>query len=265
MNKFFEKLCKQFINLYEYKDLLFCWVINDLKIKYRRSVLGYFWSLLHPLMMMAVMAIAFTNILKVRSEEYVLYLLCSLLPWNFLVESIEGSACSIIYAENLIKTQNLPKILFPIRQVMFSMLTFVFSLTGLLMIYFLYKFEFPTKVYYLFFSIPLICVFSAGIGVLVSVLTVYLRDVQYLLSVFFKAWFYVTPILYPLEILPENYQRYLLFNPATHFVQLFTEPIYKGMSPGMATYSIAFVLTFCSWFLGLFILIKYEKKLIYRL
>jgi len=215
--------------------------------------------------MMAVMAIAFTQILKVKSEDYILYLLCSLLPWTFLNESVEASANSIINSEPLLRSQYLPKIIFPIKEVAYSMVTFTLSLFAFLLFYFLYKFKFPLKIYYIIISLPLIVIFSAGLGILVSVMTIYIRDTQYLLSVLFRAWFYLTPVLYPLDILPPDYQFYLLLNPATHFIQLFTEPIHKNISPGIFTYAIATGLTIASWVAGAYLMTRYEKKIIFRL
>jgi len=259
------KVFQQFSNIYEYRNLIWCLVKNDLKVKYRRSFLGFLWSLLNPLMMMSVMAIAFTQIIKVRSEEYVLYLLCSLLPWGYLSECLQGCASSVIRSENLIKSQNIPLIVYPIKQSLFSMMTFSFQLIALLCLYSIIRMDFPSKIYYLIFTIPLLTIFCTGLGILLSVITVYFRDIQHLLNVVLKAWFYLTPILYPLDILPEEYQFYLLLNPATHFIQLFSEPLYKDMSPGLATFFITSVLTIFSCIVGMLLMIKFERKLIFRL
>lgn len=214
---------------------------------------------------MIVMSIAYSVILRIKVEYYPIFLLSSLMPWTFLSNSIHKCSTSIIKADGLIKRQYFPKIIFPIRSVLFEAVMFILSLFALLILSLIYRPELNFNLFYLIFSIPIFTLFCGSLGIICSILTVYVRDTEHIITIFFRAWFYITPIIYPLEIVPERYYKYMLLNPATHFMQLFSEPIYKGISPGFATFFITCFITSICVIASLILIKKYEGKLIYRI
>jgi ABC-type polysaccharide/polyol phosphate export permease len=185
--------------MWRYREVLKNFVAQDLKVKYRRSILGFFWSLLNPLLQMIVLSTVFSLIF--RMESFSLYLLAGLVPWTFFAATVDGCSMSIVSAENLIKRQYFPKILFPLSVTLQNLVTFALSLFALLLILgWIIGFD-PSRAL-LILPLSFLCLLCVGFGVgaLASVLTVYFRDMQHLIGVFMMVLFYFTPIIYPLEI-----------------------------------------------------------------
>ena len=251
--------------VWRFREVIKNFVAQDLKVKYRRSALGFFWSLLNPLLQMTVISLVFAQLFR-ATQNFALYLLSGILPWSFFASSIEGCAMSVVNAENMLRRQYFPKLIFPLSFVLQNLVTFVLSLTVLLLtigpIVGL-KFTLALAVLPLSF-ICIVCV-AIGLGAMAAVITVYFRDMQHLISVFLSAWFYLTPVIYPLEQIPARYQYVFKLNPMFGIIELFHRPIYYGMMPTGLELTSALLTAAVSLLVGLTVFWRYEDTLIFAL
>jgi ABC-type polysaccharide/polyol phosphate export permease len=185
--------------LWRFREVLKNFVAQDLKVRYRRSFLGFFWSLLNPLLQMIVLSVVFSLIF--RMEDIALYLLAGLVPWSFFSVSVDGCSMCIVGAESMLKRQYFPKLVFPLSVVLQNLVTFVLSL-GVLLLVLGWAIGFHPSPALLILPVSFACLFcvALGVGAFAAVVTVYFRDMQHLISVFMSTLFYLTPIIYPLEI-----------------------------------------------------------------
>lgn len=217
--------------LNQYKPLVNELVVRDLKIKYRRSFLGYVWSLLNPLLMMAIMSLVFSYMFRFDIPNYPLYLICGQTLWTFFNESTNMAMQSVIGNGPLIRKVYIPKYIFPISRVLSSFVTMSFSLVAILIVMLVTGVPLTWKLLLLPIPLALLLLFCMGIGMVLSALAVYFRDMLHLYSVVVMAWMYVTPIFYPISALPESAAFYFQFNPMYHYVTFFREIVLYGAVP----------------------------------
>ena len=229
MNKL-KHFCKEF---WQYKDLLKLLVSRNIKLKYRRSVLGYLWSVLNPLLIMIVMTAVFSTMFKRNIENFPVYLFCGQLLFNFMNTSTHQAIFSITGNAALLKKTYVPKYIFPVSKITSGMVDLVFSLGALVIVmlatgasFSWYNLLFP-------FVILQLYVFCIGLGLFLAQANVFFRDTQFIYNAVTTAWTYLTPIFYPIESLPE----WLVwgvkhFNPMYFYVGQFRDLVYYGRLPG---------------------------------
>jgi ABC-type polysaccharide/polyol phosphate export permease len=250
---------------YRYREVLLNILSQHLKVKYKRTALGYVWSLLNPLMQLAVLSVVFSQIPKLGVPNYTLYLFAGLMPWTFLSNSLLSSSTSLLESENFIKKVYLPKIIFPLSRVLLVGIDFLFSLVALSVIGFVVGFHFHATLVLLPLAVLLMFLFVLGIALLASVATVYFRDVQYLTGVFLNLLYFLTPVIYPLSALPEQYRVYLKLNPVAAEIVLFQKLIYFGQLPTAQEWMIATSISIVAFLGGLSVLMATEDELVFRM
>ena len=256
------KLKRYMPALKQYRHLLFTLVARDLKVKYRRSVLGILWSILNPLFMMLILTVVFANVFRIAIENYAVYYITGALIFNFVSEATSTSMTSVINSAALIKKVYIPKYMFPLQKCIFSIVNMLFTLIALAVVYLIVQFPIQPTIALFFIPMLYAAVFSLGLSLMLSALDVFFRDVGHLWSVWVVAWMYLTPILYPLDILPEFVQAILKFNPVYHFVQYARDVMMYGVVPGLqanlicAGYACLFLL------LGLLVFKKTQDRFI---
>lgn len=215
----------------QYKPLMRELVVRDLKVKYRRSFLGYVWSLLNPLLMMTVMSVVFSYMFRFDIPNYPLYLICGQTLWTFFNESTNMAMHSVLQNGSLIRKVYIPKYIFPISRVFSSFVTMGFSLVAILIVMLVTRVPFSLEM--LLIPVPLLflLIFCMGMGMILSALSVYFRDIVHLYGVLTMAWMYVTPIFYPASALPENVAKLLNLNPMYHFISFFRELVLYASIP----------------------------------
>ena len=224
-----------FKSLYRYKYLLYVLVLRDIKRKYRRSVLGVFWSLLNPIMMMVITAMVFSTVFRFAIENYVLYLLIGQVAFTFYSESTRFAMNSILENSPLIKKVYVPKYLFPFSRVASSCVNLLFTFPAIL-IMMCYTGVGPTwRIVTFLLPLLLMLAFCLGIGLILAAGVVYFRDLFHLYGVLLTALSYATPIFYPEQIVPPEYQFVLTLNPLYYFLQNFREVLYQGGLPHLDT------------------------------
>lgn len=248
--------------LKKYKPLINELIIRDLKVKYRRSFLGYVWSLLNPLLMMVVMTIVFSYMFRFDVPNYPLYLICGQTLWSFFNESTNMAMYSVLQNGSLIKKVYIPKYIFPISRVLSSFVTMSFSLVAIVIVMIFTKATFSWTI--LLFPIPLalLLLFSCGVGMVLSALSVYFRDITHLYGVLTMAWMYLTPIFYPIEAIPTEVIPLITANPMYHFITFFRELLLYGKVPGLTMWFTCIVWSVVAMGLGIIIFRKMQRNFI---
>lgn len=215
----------------KYRFLIKQLVARDFKAKYKRSILGVFWSFLNPLLNMIVQYVVFSNMFKFDIPYFPVYLLCGNVVFSYFSESCGMALSSIIGNAGLITKVYVPKYIYPLTRIMSSLVNLLISLIPLMAVA-LFSGLIPTKTY-LLLPFPLICValFCLGLGMLLAAAMVFFRDIQFLWGVLTTIWMYLTPIFYPISALPDNIQTIVELNPLTLYVVFIRSCIIDGISP----------------------------------
>lgn len=257
------KLAQQLRSFSKYRFLLQNLVTKDLKVKYRRSVLGLLWSVLNPLLMMLVITSVFQFVFKMQIPNFPVYYLTGSLIYNFVSEATSGSMVSVVGAAPLIKKVYVPKYIFPMEKTLFSFINMFFSLIATAIVVVILG-DTPYTWTMLLFPIPLlyVLVFAMGLGLMLSALNVYFRDVQHLYSVWLTAWMYLTPIIYPVSILPQAMQTVIKFNPLYYYVDYFRQVVMYGSVPSLRMNLLCMGMSLAFLLLGFWVFKKMQDRFI---
>lgn len=220
----------------KYRFLIRQLVSRDFKTKYKRSVLGMFWSFLNPLLTMFVQYFVFSTIFKSDIPNYPAYLLIGIVTFNFFTEATGMALSSIVGNAGLITKVYMPKYIYPLTRVMSSVVNLGISLIPLVLVSLATGIQFKKSALLSLFFLCCVIIFSLGVGLLLSAAMVFFRDTQFLWGVLSMIWMYITPIFYPESILPENFKFILRINPMYHFLKNTRLCIMDGLSPEPAVY-----------------------------
>jgi len=236
----------------KYKFLLKQLVSRDFKTKYKRSVLGILWSFLNPLLTMAVQYTVFSSLFRFDIENFAIYLLIGIIFFSFFSEAVSMSLMSIVGNATLISKVYIPKYIFPISRVISSFINFSLSLIPLMVFVIITDIIITPAIILLLFSITCVFLFSIGLGMLLSSAMVFFRDTQFLWNVVGMLWMYLTPIFYPVSIIPDRYMTFYKLNPMYHFIDFSRIVIMNGVSPEPSEYLVCIIsaiimLAFGSW------------------
>lgn len=253
-----------FSDMKKFMPLLKNLVAKDFKIKYRRSVLGIAWSVLNPLFTMLVITTVFGKLLKIEVENFATYYIVGFAIWNFFSEATSNSLGSILSAAPLIKKVYIPKYIFPIERCLFSLVNFFFTLIAVVIVM-LFQGVVPS-ITAILFPIPLLyCfVFVCGASLFLSAATVFFRDIQHLYGVFLTALMYLTPIIYPLELLQNNalILKIVKLNPITHYVEYFRGVVMYNTIPGIKENLVCVFAALLMFLIGSLVFKKSQGKFI---
>ena len=222
-------------------------VTRDFKRKYRRSALGVVWSVLNPLLMMIVMAVVFSTIFaqgrngSVTPELYPLYLIIGNVTFALMSESTSTALSSIIDASSLLKKVKVHRFVFPIQKVLFALVNYGFSLIAVALVMLWFRIIPTWHLIWLPLGLLLLMVFCAGLGLLLSALTVFFRDVRHLWSVVITAWTYFTPIFWTddyIKAMPHLLQLFMYANPMYNYINLMRQILLWQTNPEPVTVAL---------------------------
>lgn len=257
------KSIKVRINVFfQYKDLLYNLVSRDIKVRYRKSFLGMLWTVLNPLLMMIVMTIVFSTLFKSTIENFPVYFLAGNLIFTLNSEITNNGTYAIIGNASLLKKVYIPKYLFPLSKAGSALVNLVFSLIAMFLVMIILRVPFlPTL---LLLPIPIVYafIFSLGLGLLLSAVTVYFRDIAYFYSVFLLAWNYFTPVFYPVEILPDFARKLMLLNPLYHYIDYMRNLILHGVVPGLTENFVCLLMSIIMLIIGICVFYKKQDNFI---
>ena len=240
-------------------------VSKDFKLKYRRSILGVVWSVLNPLLMMAVMAVVFSTFLGNRAEDvvnYPLYLILGNTAFQLMSDATTMGMRSIIDASSLLKKVRINRLVFPVQKVLFAVVNYAFSLIAVAVV--MVVFQIPLTVYALLMPVALLLLtlFCVGISLLLSALAVFFRDIIHLWSVVVTAWMYGTPLFYSVNIMSPWMLQVERFNPMYHYVTFIRDCLLFQQLPSRGTIMGCVVAAFVVLIVGYAVFRRLEKRFI---
>lgn len=251
--------------LVHFRGVLGNMVAQDLRVRYQRSVLGFLWTLLHPVLMMTVLTVVFSAMLQTEASAYCIHLFAGMLPFGFLSQSIGDSAYCIIHSEGLIRKIYVPKLVFPLSRVLLNLTTYCLSTAALFAVMVYLGAPITPALVALPAAILLMSAFTLGLSLAVATINTFYRDVGHLVSVILQAWYFATPILYDLSDFPPEVARRFWLNPAYPFIRLFEFILVRGEWPELSTFLLAAGIAAASLGVGYATFKSYEEKFVFRL
>ncbi len=252
-------------NFIKFQPLLGELIARDIKIKYRRSVLGVLWTLLNPLCMMIVLSVVFSNIFKFDIENFPLYILSGQLIFNFFSDATTSSMSSIVSSASLIKKVYVPKYLFVLSHIFSSFINLMASFTALLLVMMATRTELHWTTLLAPVPLFLLVLFSLGVGLVLAAVTVKFRDIMHLYSVFITALMYLTPVIYPMAMLPDWLTGFVMLNPITNIVLMFRNVMLYNTFFGWRSLFVAVVETGIMLMIGFWVFYKNQDNFILNL
>jgi len=225
----------------KYKELLEELTKREIKARYKQSVLGYAWVILNPLFQMLVMAFVFSKILRITnlSVPYALFLYVGLLPWNLFAASITSSMNSLVGNGPLLTKIYFPREIFVISTIFAKIVDFLLA-SIVLVVFFIFFHQQVTL--NIFWVIPIFLIqqlFTYGLSLILASFNLFYRDIQYLFGLILLTWMYVTPVIYPTEMFPEQYRWIFKLNPMAIFINAYRQVMLGGGMPNFTSLGIA--------------------------
>lgn len=247
----------------KYKDLLKQLVLKDVKLKYRRSFLGYVWSVLNPLLIMCVMTLVFSTVFKRNIENYPVYLFTGQLLFNYMNTSTHQAISSITSSGALLKKVYVPKYIFTLAKITSGLVDFFFSLGALILVMVVTGAKFSLYNLLGVFVAFQLYLFCLGLGLFLAQANVFFRDIQYIYNAVTTAWIYFTPLFYTLDALDPRVSWLIKhFNPMYFYVGQFRDLVYYNTMPGPKIMLAGWVTAVLMLIIGLYTFQKNQDKFI---
>ena len=249
-----------FKRLYKYREFLKTNIKKDIRGKYKKSFLGVFWSFLNPLLSLVVYATIFPMILKSSEANYTMFLMTALIPWTFFTSSITlGSFCMIANGD-LLKKVYFPREIIPISTVTSCLINFLIS--TIIVIVFLFISGIGLSWYILYYPLIVLIqyIFLLGAGFILSSVTVFVRDLEHIITVIIMALFYGTPIVYSLSSIPSQFAFFIGLNPMSTIVMSYRDILYYQQTPNLMNLMYVGIFSVVILILGYFIFNKLQRK-----
>lgn len=259
-------------NFKRYSFLMSQLISRDFKIKYKRSVLGVLWSILNPILMMTVMAIVFSQMFKFKVEgiNYLVYLMTGIVMFNYFSEASNLAMSSVVTNFSLINKVYIPKYIFPVAKCLFVGINFLLTLIpwfGIILLSYVGLGEYACPINWTYLLLPYIFIcffmFTIGIGLLLSCISVFLRDMFYIYGIILTIWNYLTPVFYSIEILPVKFQGLFKFNPLYQFLTSVRSIVLTGQAPSLLTLLVIGLIGLVTLLIGSVVFKKKQDKFIY--
>lgn len=246
----------------KYEFLIKQLVVRDFKTKYKRSVLGYLWSFLNPLLTMIVQYLIFSSLFKQDIENFPVYLLTGTILFSFFQEAVGQGLNSILANASLITKVYMPKYIYPVTKVVSSSINLLISVIPLILVTLITGEKITPAFLLIPFALLCLILFCIGLSLILSSAMVFFRDTQYLWGIVSLMWMYATPIFYPESILPEQYQVVLKLNPLYHMVKFVRVILIDGVSPEPRRYVYCLISAIVTCVIGAIIFKKTQDKFI---
>ncbi len=252
-------------NLKKYSFLLQQLVSRDFKVKYKRSVLGIVWSLLYPVLTMVVMAIVFSNVFKFSTPgvSYLAYLLSGLIMFNYFSEASNLAMSSVVGNFGLLNKIYIPKYIFPLSKCLFVGINFLLTLIPFYVV--LFATGTGINIFHLMLPYAFLCLFmfTLGMGLILSAVSVFLRDMFYIYGIIVMLWTYLTPIMYDIKMISTELQPILKLNPMYHYINFVREIVLYERIPQPFTWIICIASSAMVLLIGVLVFKKTQDKFIY--
>jgi ABC-type polysaccharide/polyol phosphate export permease len=257
--------------LWRFRQLVVVLVARELKVRYKRSVLGLLWTMLNPLLLMVVYAVVFTTIMPAAIHNFAVFLLAGLLPWIYFSTALLQGLMSVLTNQELVRKVRVPQAVFPISVVGSNLVNFGLSLVPLFLMMLALRQPFSAALFFLPVGIVIVTLFTAGATMLLASVTVFFRDVRHLTEVFLQVLLYLSPILYEVGQLGSRrswwfrvFRLELDLNPMSYLVPLVRDPVYYARLPSLTTIAIAVASALLMLVVGYRVFARFEPRHIHH-
>ncbi len=254
---------EEIVNAFRYRDLIVHLIRKDITTRYKRSVLGIFWTMLNPLGLMIIMTVVFQNFFH-QQEFYSVYVLVGLLTFTFFNQTTSAIIHNLIWGEDLFRRIYIPRSSFAIAAIGTSMVNLVLALVPLILVKLVIHSPVSWEIVYFPIYIIYLASFSLGVGLIVASLALYFHDIAEMYQVILTAWFYATPIIYPYDTLPDSTKQILALNPMMHIVQLMRNSFYYNLAPSMNELIIVAVICSTTLIVGWLLFARQTEEFVLR-
>lgn len=257
-----DRMLQDIIKIYAYREMLKSSVRKELRSRYKASVLGFLWTFLNPLLMLIVYSILFATVMKVKVPQYpyALFLFVGLVPWTFFATSVQQSTTTIISNSNLIKKINFPRIILPLSVAMTNLVNMLYTFIIVFIALVISKAPITGLYIYLPLIILLQTILILAFSIILSCLTVYLRDLEHIISILMMAWFYLTPIIFPQDYIPSKYLMIFRANPMMPLIDAYRDILMYNKVPDMLGLIYVFLFSFMILIIGYNIFNVLQKR-----
>jgi ABC-type polysaccharide/polyol phosphate export permease len=250
-------------DIYRYRELIWALALKELRVRYKRSVLGFLWALLNPLLMMIILTLVFGTIMRFSIDHYAIFLLSMLLPWTFFSQSLAYGVESVVGNAQLLKKVQVPKLVFPVAAVLANTINFLLSLLPLALLILVLRFPFHWTWIYLPVPMLGLFLFTLGTCFLFATANVFFRDVSHIVQIILSAWFYVSPIIYSLDFIPSRYRIFFRLNPILYVLNGFRLSIYYGLLPSVQSVAMSLACGIGAMVIGFGLFRRYQDSFVY--
>lgn len=249
--------------LWDYREMIVSLVKRDLKGRYKGSVLGFFWMFLNPLLQLAVYTVVFSTIMRMGIEKFYLFLFVALVPWIFFSTCLSGGTGVVLSQQDMVKKIYFPREVLPISFTISQFINMALSFVVIFIVVFFSGIEIN---FIAWLYLPLIMliefILALGITYIVSALNVFYRDLQQIMGIISMAWMYLTPIVYPVDLVPEQFVKLFYLNPMTSIVIAYRDILYYGKIPEMNMLLNAVVMGIAFLVIGQLVFSKLSKRFV---
>lgn len=254
----FIKKCKE---IYQYRHMLKTLVKQDIRGRYKGSIFGFLWTLLNPLLLLAVYSVVFQFIFKLDIEYYTIYLFIALMPWNTLSNTIAMGTNCVTGNAGILKKVYFPREILPLATVISNVVNYIFSLV---IIFIALLFFSPIGLSAYVFLLPVMiiiqAIFTLGITLMLSAFNVYVRDVQYIMNPVMMIWMYACPILYSVDMVPEKFRTIYNLNPMVKIIEGYRDILYYQQMPNLKWLAIIFGISLVILYIGYVVFEKLQRR-----
>jgi ABC-2 type transport system permease protein len=237
--------------------------MKELRVRYKRSVLGFVWALLNPALLMLVLTLVFSALMRFKVPYYSIFLLSMLLPWTFFSQTLAYSVDSIVTNGELLKKVRVAKLVFPVAALVSNMVNFLLTMVPLLLL--ILGLRFPVHWTWIYLPVPMLglFLFTLGVAFFFATANVFYRDVSHIIQVLLSAWFYFCPIIYSVDFVPARYRWIFHLNPLLYVLNGFRLSIYYGLLPTWQSAALSLGFGIGTLAVGFAIFRRYEKSFVY--
>ncbi len=256
---------EEVLALIKYRELIRQFVSRSIKTRYKRSVLGVLWTLLNPLLTMVVLTIIFSQVFRFSVENYPVYVLCGLVVWNFFSSTTTGAMGDMLWSSNLLSRIYMPKSVFAVSAVGTGLVNLLLSLIPVFIIAIILGVRITPAILVMPLAIIILAIFTLGLSLFLSTAAVFFGDMEPVYNVLLTIWFYATPIIYPVELIPSQFQWLIRLNPLYYLLTIFRDPLYKGTVPDLKYWLVACFLSLCMLVIGSYTFTSRSNEYAYRI
>lgn len=247
-------------NLYSYREFLKTSVLKEFRGKYKKSFLGVIWSFINPLLQLLIYSLVFSFIMRSNVEHYTVFLVVALIPWTFFSTTINQGVGCIVQNEGIIKKVYFPREILPVSVVTSNLLNFCISCLIILGALLISGIGISWHIVFLPIVVLIQYIFTLGIVLFVSSITVYIRDLEYFINVLIMLWFYLNPIVYSVDIIPDKYLPIFNLNPMLHILNGYRDVLYYQHVPNLVNLLILAMASLVIFIVGYRAFKKFEKR-----